>query len=181
MIEGITEHPLTWPQGWKRTKYSSASAFSRKSLAQSVDGMLHQIELLGGSHITISTNIKVRLDGLPYSNQPQPQDPGVAVYFQLNKKPVVLACDKWNRPDENIWAIAKHIEAIRGQSRWGVGTIEQAFQGYTALPMPKNYFEGGNNIITRYRELAKEMHPDKGGDPEKFKELNRQYQVAKRS
>lgn len=61
-------------------------------------------------------------------------DRGAAVYFEMKGKPVSLACDKWNRVEDNIWAIAKHIEALRGQQRWGVGSIEQAFRGYTALP-----------------------------------------------
>jgi hypothetical protein len=60
-------------------------------------------------------------------------DPGIAVYFTLGKKRVVLACDKWAAPQENIYAIAKHVEALRGQDRWGVGSIEQAFAGYMAL------------------------------------------------
>jgi len=34
---------------------------------------------------------------------------------------------------DNIAAIAAHIEALRAQERYGVGTIEQAFAGYSAL------------------------------------------------
>ena len=72
----------------------------------------------------ISTNLKLRLDGLPRSDQATPADPGVAVYFELDGKTIVLACDKWNRVADNIYAIAKHVDALRGQDRWGVGTVE---------------------------------------------------------
>lgn len=32
-------------------------------------------------------------------------------------------------------------------------------------------------IVERYHQLAKEFHPDRGGDPEKMKALNEAYQV----
>jgi len=32
-------------------------------------------------------------------------------------------------------------------------------------------------IVERYHYLAKEFHPDKGGDPEKMKALNEAYQL----
>jgi DnaJ-class molecular chaperone len=35
----------------------------------------------------------------------------------------------------------------------------------------------GNEIKRNYRELAKEHHPDKGGDPEKFKKIQAAYEV----
>jgi hypothetical protein len=58
------------------------------------------------------------------------------VYFKLHGKDRVLACDKWDRVADNIAAIAAHIDAIRRQDRYGVGTIDQAFAGYSALPPP---------------------------------------------
>jgi hypothetical protein len=97
--------------------------------------LLGELERLGAAEgPVISTNLKLRLDGLPRSDQATPADPGVAVYFELDGKTIVLACDKWNRVADNIYAIAKHVDALRGQDRWGVGTVEQAFRGYTALP-----------------------------------------------
>jgi DnaJ-class molecular chaperone len=51
--------------------------------------------------------------------------------------------------------------------------------------MSKNLYSilGVNNaaesseIKTAYKQLAKEHHPDKGGDPEKFKELSQAYEI----
>ena len=34
-----------------------------------------------------------------------------------------------------------------------------------------------NEIRTAYKQLAKEHHPDKGGDPEKFKELSQAHET----
>ncbi len=98
--------------------------------------IMAEISAINGVSLVISTNIELRNDGLPYSNRRAPADPGAAIYFILKKKPCVLACDRWDRVEDNLWAIAKHLEALRGQDRWGVGSVEQAFAGYTALPAP---------------------------------------------
>jgi hypothetical protein len=125
-----------------------------------------------------------RKDGQPYSNQAQPKDPGVAVYFELKGKAVSLACDKWDRVEDNAWAIAKHVEALRGQERWGVGSVDQAFRGYMALPgvgetsglswwttlgVPIN--STFDQVKEAYRTLAKKHHPDRNGDSELFRRV----------
>lgn len=135
------------------------------------------------------TNVALRLDGLPYSNQPKVKDPGVAVYFVMKDRPIVLACDKWNRVECNLWAIAKHVEALRGQERWGIGTVEQAFTGYMALPAPmdlKPWWEvlgikeedGHLRVRQAYRDLAVKNHPDNGGSHEGMVEVNQAWENA---
>lgn len=46
---------------------------------------------------------------------------------------------------------------------------------YKILGLSKN--ASSDEIKRAYRKLAQEYHPDKGGDPEKFKEINEAYQV----
>eukprot|EP00927_Polykrikos_kofoidii_P003985 TRINITY_DN1158_c0_g1_i12.p1 TRINITY_DN1158_c0_g1~~TRINITY_DN1158_c0_g1_i12.p1 ORF type:complete len:515 (-),score=101.08 TRINITY_DN1158_c0_g1_i12:469-2013(-) len=46
---------------------------------------------------------------------------------------------------------------------------------YTELGVDKN--AGADEIKKAYRKLAVKHHPDKGGDPEKFKEITRAYEV----
>jgi molecular chaperone DnaJ len=46
---------------------------------------------------------------------------------------------------------------------------------YSVLGVSKNADIG--EIRTAYKQLAKEHHPDKGGDPEKFKELSQAHEV----
>lgn len=131
-----------------------------------------ELRRLGVRHYTLSTNLALRQDGEPRSGQGEPDNPGAAVYFKLSGRDTVLACDRWDRVACNIRAIVKHIEALRGQDRWGVGTIEQAFAGYQALPSPETgspkrtwrqvmgfdvdetVFPDG--VRQRYRSLAKE-------------------------
>lgn len=196
-------YPLAWPHSWPRAKsrtyapffsktrsdagYSQKKAKSMSAACDLINGELYR---LGASKMLISTNVAVRLDGLPYANQKPPIDPGAAVYFVLKGKPVVLACDKWNRVEDNVYAIGRHIEALRAQERWGVGRIEQAFAGYMALPAPmdlKPWWEvlgvkenDPIEIVQRaYRYLAGKNHPDHGGDHAGMTEVNTAWDNAK--
>jgi len=198
-----TAYPLSWPMGWKRTTSRTRARFSTGKDASYTDSMgkYHrrtvqreasvndgitrlqgECDRLGAYRVILSTNVELRLDGLPRSNQKEPSDPGAACYFTLNGRKTVLACDKWDRVADNIIAIAKHIEALRGQDRWGVGNLEQAFRGYQALPdptTPKNWRDVlGHDIAALdraesvFRERAKRLHPDVGGNPVQMAELN---------
>lgn len=198
----ITRFPLTWPFGWPRTGIAKMrrSEFGDHSIAECTQEIVRQLNLLRASSIVISTNLKIRGDGLPYSNQRQPNDPGVAVYFKLHRfvaaKVIyddrVLACDKWDLVEDNLWSVAKHVDALRGQQRWGVGNIEQAFAGYTALPpghpaSPDPWWSvlgvgptaSEELIRDAYRALAKQWHPDMpGGDASKFHRIQAAYETA---
>lgn len=181
--ETATRYPLSWPDGWERTKpyQRKRAAFGSKehgrmkqqlSVAGSLGRLSGELGRLGARSELLSTNLDVRLDGLPRSGQAEPQDPGAAVWFWLKKKPLCLACDRWDRVADNIAAIAQHIDALRRIDRYGVGSIEQAFAGYVALPPTAEDWAivlmvkkdaSRDEIIAAYRQLAMIHHPDKGG------------------
>jgi hypothetical protein len=136
---------------------------------------------LGGASLVVSSNLPTKLNGMPYANSRQPDDCGVAVYFSYKKKPMCFACDRWKRIEDNMWAIAKTIDALRGIERWGSGQmIEQAFTGFVALPAPEQPFQvlgvssdaSPAEIESAYRKLAMEHHPDRGGDSSQMARIN---------
>lgn len=91
--------------------------------------------ILHRSQDVLSSNIELRRDGLPYANRPEPDDPGVAVYFMYDGEPRVFCCDKWDRVQDNMHAIGNTIGAIRGMDRWGVSDmLPRIFRGFQALP-----------------------------------------------
>lgn len=184
-------YPLQWPSGWPRARYRMRAAFgttgrSRDGFKQSLtvaearERLADELDKLNARYVTLSTNMELRLDGAPRSGQPEPGDVGVAVYFQLAGKDTVFACDKWDRVADNIAAIAKHIAAVRGMERWGVGTAAQAFAGYQALPSPEQWWQvlgvpaqaSIAEITAAYRAKARASHPDAGGSTAAMARVN---------
>lgn len=189
-------YPLAWPPGRARTeRWRRERAKFDVTFARARDNIVGEVSRLAGRYpdpqIVISTNIALRRDGLPLAGQRQPEDPGVAVYFLYKKRQMSFACDRWEKIEHNMQAIAKTIEALRGIARWGTGDmLEAAFTGFTALPPPSSGSSPapgarrtwrdvfGTGVTNRdqlnaiYRRLAAAHHPDRGGDPAKMAELN---------
>lgn len=201
MSDQKTAYPLSWPEGWPRTdrnarRHSKFGGSYGPTMAKGCEFLQLELDRLKAVDPILSTNIKQNLRGIPISGAAQPLDAGAAVYFKLKGRTVSLACDKWNRVECNVWAIAKHIESLRGQDRWGVGSIEQAFRGYMALPavgqssgdrpwevlgVPLNASE--EQMLAAYRILAKKLHPDnpETGNVERFNRLKAAYDLMKQN
>lgn len=188
----INAYPLCWPTGRPQTQYPARSRFSvRLSVAR--DSLIAEIRILGGRQIIISTNIPVRLDGLPYASAKEPDNSGVAVYFTYRNEQVCFACDKWNRVKDNIQAVRKTIESLRGIARWGTGDMmERAFTGFAKLPDPDN--TGGESwyvtldcantdnfesVQLAYRRAVSKSHPDKGGTSDQYRKVQEAWLQAK--
>lgn len=165
-----TAYPLAWPEGWPRAKRAAVSRFNVRP-QQATRELVREIERMGGRLVVISTNVPLRRDGLPYSSYgPDNGDHGVAVYFERKGKRMVFACDRWNTIQDNMRAIQKSIEALRGIERWGASDmLERAFTGFTALPPPKSPWEtlgippgsSKDTVTDAYRRKAAEAHPDR--------------------
>ncbi len=181
-MSDIQSYPLQWPVGHKRTAMPRKSLFGQHTLHECVTEIKRQVNLLGGKNLTVSSNVPLNKSGDPRSDYSKRNivDKGVAVYFIYNGKQTVLACDKWEVLEHNLWAIAKSIDYMRGLDRHGVSEmLERAFVGQNALPMiatginPWDILDmypttDRESIRIRYLELAK-LHQ---GDDSKMKDLN---------
>jgi hypothetical protein len=192
----IEAYPLAWPIGRKRTEsWAREKARFDVSFARARDDITREVTLLAGRYpdpqIIISTNVPLRRDGIPLAGQRSPDDVGVAVYFIYKKQQRCFACDRWKKIEDNMRAIAKTIEALRGIARWGTGDmLEAAFTGFTALPAPnskKHWRDVLGKDITHidqarfmYRSLASQYHPDKGGNSKQMAEINLAWEEAQR-
>lgn len=185
----VRTYPLSWPQGWPRKKHSGKSRYGDRSIDKAREALSYEVRLLGGMDLIISSNLQLRMDGLPRSGQRQPDDKGVAVYFKYKDKPMCFACDSWNHVEDNIWAIKLTIEAIRQIERAGASELlERAFRGFAALPAPNdvNWCEvlqlppgaSFEEIRSTYRELVKRHHPDAGGNAEDFHRIQKAFEKA---
>ena len=206
----IKAHPLQWPQGWPRTdlQYRQIGRFGKKeqapgkswsshkdlTVSDAVRRVREQLNMMGvGEDVVISTNLELRLDGLPRSSQPSPKDPGAAVYWvQRDGSTKVIALDLYNKVEHNLAAIAATLDAMRTIERHGGSPIlERVFTGFTALPAPtttanRKWFEvlgvppnaTADEIKKARNALAREAHPDMGGDSQLMAEINRAYEEA---
>lgn len=186
----IEAFPLAWPVGWPRKpSHARASSPYRVTLAAASDGLARELRLMGARDVVVSSNLMLRRDGLPLSHQREPDDPGVAVYWTDSKRrPRSMACDVWRTARENMRALGLAIEYLRGLERTGASEIlDRAFAGFAALPpAPAEHWRtlgltppvSRDTLARRFRELAHEHHPDRGGDGATMARINAAYARA---
>lgn len=190
--------PLQWPDGWPRTPAIEVqwSLAGGRRHTQSWNTVLRRLrdELwrLDANNIVISTNQPIRKDGEPYAATRLIDDPGAAVYFELNGRAMVMAQDRYELLLDNLRSLALAIEGLRQTERHGgAHMMERAFAGFEALPPPMT---GGRpwydvlgvapdapraEIEAAWRAKARECHPDAGGDHETMAAVNAAYEQAK--
>jgi hypothetical protein len=192
-------YPLWWPDGWPRTAPGAREndhRFHGKSyrlnMGRARDQLLAELRLLGAKGLVVSTNVELRLDGLPYSETRHIADPGVAVYFTLDGEQLVMARDQFVTVAGNLRTLTLAVEAMRQLERHGGRMMmKRAFRGFLAIT-PPNWkkpwrqtfgkppdWTGTRAEIDRtYREKARLCHPDAGGSDTMMAELNVAYEEA---
>lgn len=193
-ISGEMAFPLHWPDGQPRSRHRKSAKF-KVSMAEARDHLINELKLLGARYVTISSDVPLRRDGLPYANAPQPRDPGVAIYFDYDGEQMVFACDRWKKVEHNVRAVGKTIEAIRGIARWGstdmmkraVSSFRHALPGQPAAEDWRGVFGFRNGrrpsldeVKAKYRELSRVHHSDLGGNEDEMKRINIAWEAAQK-
>lgn len=182
------EYPLQWLPQQPRTKNPERARFGNHSAYKAGNYLVDELERLDAKNCVISSNLQQKPGGEGFYAKQRIDDPGVVVYFDLKGKGKAMACDKWDKAEHNLWALYLSVQAIRGLERWGGSEfLDGLFTGFKALPSPsdsviayKDYFKGletDEEIRTRYKELARKLHPDaKDGNVEEFQVMKRQHE-----
>jgi hypothetical protein len=199
----ITAHPLAWPAGWKRSDTRDNGRFGSRrkhdtysyqvkkpiTVAAAVERVRAELSRMGlrDDDVVISTNLKLRLDGLPRSDQRAPEDPGAAVYWiDASGATRCMAIDRYDQVERNLAAIAATLEAMRAIERHG-GTeiLDRAFTGFAALEAPAEKpwhvvlgcpaDASTEHVQRNYRRARSAFHPDRGGDTETFHAITRAW------
>lgn len=179
-----TAYPLTWPSSWPRTDLARRETSRRKStLPNALKNLRSEINLLGGKNLILSSNATL--------GNERPADSGVVAYFIRDGENVAIPCDRWKTIAENVQAIAKTVEALRGIERWGAKhMVKAAFRGFAALPekaSTRSFYDvlgiptGPLTMAaldTAFRTSAILCHPDHGGTDAQMAELNEAYDQA---
>jgi len=147
---------------------------------------------MGARYAVISTNIRgYEKAGAwrPYADAREPDDAGVACYFDLDGDPICLSADKWERVVDNVRAIGLTIQAMRSLDRWGAAERKQAFAGFKTLPASHHDWRTVMDlpgkvdlaeVKKRYRKLPTTAHPDQGGSQDNMAKLNLALEAAKK-
>lgn len=192
-MTSATRYPLCWPEGKPRTPLGRRRRSPFKTtLGAARDELLSELKLLGARDVVVSSNLRLRQDGLPYADQREPEDGGVSVYFTYGGLDCAFACDQWLNVRDNLRAVCLTINALRGIARWGTGDmVRAAFTGFAQLP-PARATASWHQVLgvaahaptdeveAAYKALAMEHHPDRGGDQEVMMQVNDAYERFKR-
>jgi hypothetical protein len=136
----------------------------------------------------------IRLDGVPRANAPQPVDPGVILSFPESKYgPLRYACDRFDRWQDNLRAIVLGLESLRRVERYGIAKRGEQYAGWKQLPAAgaTGTRDEARAALLRYlrddvryvpealqglddrgiaRVALSNAHPDRGGDPDRFRD-----------
>lgn len=119
-------------------------------------------------------------DGMPRANS-VPSHPGVILNIESTKGPLSFPCDKFDRWQDNLRAIALGVEALRKVDRYGITPGDEQYQGWRAIESkPANGFPNAAEALAFlantaawgrppdpaeaaaiYRHARREAHPDR--------------------
>lgn len=170
-----------WP-GVLRVGNRPWSRFSA-SLADTLELLARELRFLGAKQIVLQAAFRerdIRLDGLPRATA-RPDHPGLILAFESKFGPLQYATDEYRDWEDNLRAIALSLEALRKVDRYGVSKRGEQYRGWRALTTgtdPADQIatqEQAEDFLAEWdgdwRRAAAETHPDRGGDPDRFRQV----------
>lgn len=174
-----------WPR--RPTQNRKSGYGFRAAYSETLKKLETELHLIGAYNILLQVDIpasKIRQDGSPYANAPEPYEPGVILSFDSEHGSLSYACDTYDLWKANLRAIVLTLEALRAVGRWGASTHGEQYKGYTAIPADHASdamtTEDARSLLQRhggYREAVLSLHPDHGGSPEEFMRVQRAKEV----
>lgn len=193
-MTAVPAFPLAWPAAWKRIPAADrkdatfARYKNRLSVAQGVERVRDELRRMrvSDNDLVVSTNVALRLDGFPRSDQREPEDPGAAVYWRDSGETRCMAIDRYTKVADNLAAIAATLEAMRAIERHGGAEIlNRAFTGFTALghDSGRRWWDvlgvasdaSSESIRLAYMRRRSATHPDRGGDATEYTAVEKAY------
>jgi hypothetical protein len=202
-----TFRPLAaWPG---KATVSRKRAPFRIGYAERLNLLEHELTKLSAKDIIIQAQFEpkdIRNDGWPRSSA-RPKGPAIIVSFKGTKGPLAFPCDRYDSWEDNLYAIALSLEALRAVDRHGVTQNAEQYRGWTQLPAPAAHngtFTDAKQAAAwlalisgcsqtpallvavedaraaAYRMAAKKLHPDvAGGNTEQFQKLQAAMRILR--
>jgi hypothetical protein len=185
----MTLRPLQrWPR--EETRNRTRSPF-RSTWSATIKLLDRELYYLWGGRYYPASVVQIALreqdfrqDGLPRASA-IPSMPGVILHIESDKGPLSFPCDKFDRWQDNLRAIALGLEALRKVDRYGITPGNEQYTGWKALPASPSHFvsaeeaaeylraqsgpmrNNGTDLQTiqqAYRLARARTHPDRSGD-----------------
>lgn len=183
------------------TRARTRSKFS-SSLTQTLQLLARELRHLHARDVRLQTmhlSYDLRLDGQLRADARNPQHPGVILSFKINDNVMTFPCDRFLDWKDNLRAITLSLEALRMVDRYGVTKGEQ-YTGFKSLPPAPDtdstsrleaidflsrysgitldaHSPHTESLIRAYKSAAKHLHPDVGGNPELWLNLQTAKQL----
>lgn len=131
---GLELRPIHhWPG--KRNWEPQPSPF-RAGLRDTLTMLTRELRALAAKRVVLQIAFReggFRLDGLPRADA-KAEYPGVILSFESQHGALSLPCDSFRHWQDNLRAIAFHLEHLRHASLYGVGRFGEQYRGWKALP-----------------------------------------------
>jgi hypothetical protein len=182
--------------GWgvrRRTPFKAGWAQTQQQLDR-------ELAALGASEVIFQLDMAerdIRIDGYPRANA-RPSTPAVIISFKSRHGWLRYQCDTFEGGAEgwqdNVRAVALGLEALRQVERYGITKRGEQYTGWKALPAttlgkkeaeefirltiaPVELDFATLDLTRAYRLAARKLHPDVGGSPESWEQLQMAKQV----
>ncbi len=129
--------------------------------------------------------------------------PGVILTFDSKHGPLSYPCDTYTHYQDNVRAIALALEALRKVDRYGVTKRAEQYKGWKKLPDPNSSTAmsldaavsmlsahssiapdsirySADGLKAAYRQAARKLHPDGGGNHTQFAQLGEAKRIVER-
>lgn len=184
-----------WPGQRKNNRKKSPFGASFNRTLQDLD---RELRHLGAKNIVIQaavTEDDIRLDGMLRAGA-SPRSPGIILSFESKIGWLSYPCDTYSDWQGNLRAIALALAALRAVDRYGVTSRAEQYKGWQALPPPAakpdpystlSVFSGWAVAVVRndpsgaYRAACVKTHPDAGGNPDHFKQVQSAYDAIQKA
>ncbi len=135
----VFKNPLNWPQGTPRATSRKDALFSKKnfstgrvnslSIYEATKRLSEELARHGVRNFDedtiVSSNLKVTVSGMARSDQAEPADPGVSVYWEANGKSRNMAIDIYTRGE----ALKARCDALLKQAEARIEKITLGADG----------------------------------------------------
>ncbi len=184
----VTFRPL--PR-WPYPEQAHRPPLFKANYSDTLDRLEYEIDQLDGSEVIIglvTDGSQIRIDGLPRAGM-RANHAGVELSFEIpSGKRLVFHTDVHNQAtrwvdggparvpwQDNLRAIALGLEALRAVKRYGITTgIGEQYAGFLQLTTSQANPDRGKQLVDDAGSLRKALmqhHPDHGGDPRDFADV----------